>query len=121
MRENVGAAPDLIDARTEDGVRIVSPRIKRLDAAAAPAVKAAFTREIETGHIRLVLDLGQVDFMDSSALGAVVSCLKAIGGRGDFAASGAKGSVMKLFQLTRLDRVLKLHDTPEAAAAAIRA
>jgi anti-sigma B factor antagonist len=67
-----------------------------------------------------VLDLGAVDFMDSSALGAVVSCLKAVGGRGDLAVSGAHGAVLQLFKLTRLDRVLKLHDTPEAAAAAIR-
>lgn len=121
MQGNAGEGTPLMDMRTEAGVRIMSPTTKRLDAAVAPAVRAAVTAEIAAGNRLLVLDLSKVDFMDSSALGAVVSCLKALGGRGDFAVSGAQGAVMKLFQLTRLDRVLKLHDTPEAAAAAIRA
>lgn len=115
-----GSAARVIEARESDGVLVVRPLPKRLDASVAPGFKAEVAREIEAGHRHLVLDLGGVDFMDSTALGAVVSCVKAIGGRGDLAVSGARGPVLKLLKLTRLDRVLKLHDTPEEAAAAIR-
>lgn len=111
----------VIEPRVEDGVLIARVLLPRLDASVAPQLRASVGKEIEAGHQRLVLDLGGVDFMDSSALGALVSCLKALGGRGDMAVSGAHGAVAKLFKLTRLDRVLKLHDSVDAAAAAIRA
>jgi anti-sigma B factor antagonist len=110
----------LIEARVEDRVLIARVLPRRLDASVAPQFKADVVKEIEAGHRRVVLDLGGVDFMDSSALGALVSCVKTLGGRGDMAISGAHGAVAKLFKLTRLDRVLRLHDSVEEAAAAVR-
>jgi anti-sigma B factor antagonist len=112
---------DLIETRDHAGVLIVRILRKRLDASVAPAFKAAVTRHVDGGRHQVVLDMEDVDFMDSSALGAVVSCMKATGSRGTLAISGAHGAVLKLLKLTRLDRVLKLHDKPEQAAEAIQA
>jgi anti-sigma B factor antagonist len=111
---------DLVETTHHEGVLIVRLLTKRLDASVAPRFKTAVTDHIASGHQYLVLDLTAVDFMDSSALGAVVSCMKAVGSRGSLAISGAHGTVMKLFKLTRLDRILNLHDTPEGAAQAIK-
>jgi anti-sigma B factor antagonist len=44
-----------------------------------------------------------------------VSCLKRIGPRGNLAIAGASGAVIRLFSLTRMDRVFSLHDTVDAA------
>jgi anti-sigma B factor antagonist len=62
-----------------------------------------------------VLDLSGVEFVDSSGLGAIVSCLKRLGPRGSLAIAGAQGSVQRLFTLTRMDRVFPLHETVDAA------
>src|SRR5919199_4664676 len=111
----------VIEPRVEDGVRIPRVLLPRLDASVAPQLRASVAREIEAGHQRLVLDLGGVDFMDSSALGALVSCLKALGGRGDMAVSGAHGAGAQLFKLTRPDPGVKLHDNGDAAGGGVRA
>lgn len=114
------SADELIEMREQDGVLVVKVLPKRLDASMAPAFKAAVIHQVEAGRNLVVLDMGSVAFIDSSALGAVVSCLKAIGSRGSLAISGTQGAVLKLFKLTKLDRVLKLHDTTDAAVQSIR-
>ena len=98
-------------------VLIVRVDEKRVDASRAPLFKDEMTRRIEAGHTRLVLDLSGVEFVDSSGLGAIVACLKRLGPRGDLAIAGAKGPVSRLFTLTRMDKVFRLHDTVEAAVA----
>ncbi|WP_035486061.1 STAS domain-containing protein [Geminicoccus roseus] len=120
MNGSASLEDQLVEARDQDGVLIVRVLHKRLTASTAPLFKTIVTRQVEAGQHHVVLDLAEVDFMDSSALGAVVSCMKSVGSRGTLAISGAHGAVLKLLKLTRLDRVLKLHDTPEQAASAIR-
>ena len=96
---------NLIDVTHERGVAIVAPSGKRLDASVAPAFKQAVVAVIEAGDQRLVLDLAGVEFLDSSGLGAMVSILKAMGGRGALAVCNARGAVLSLFRLTRMDKV----------------
>jgi anti-sigma B factor antagonist len=98
-----------------DGVLVVRVEERRLDASKAPQFKDEMTRRIEAGSNLIVLDLSQVDFVDSSGLGAIVTCLKRLGPRGNLAISGTKGAVTRLFALTRMDRVFPLHDTVDAA------
>lgn len=93
-------------------LRLTEPR---LDASRAPALREELIRHVEAGQDRIVLDLSAVDFMDSSGLGALVSCLKRMGTRGTLAVVGAQGAVARLFALTRMDRVFALHPTVDAA------
>lgn len=96
-------------------VLLVTVEEPRIDAARAPAFKAAMAERIDGGHVRLILDLSKVDFVDSSGLGAIVSCLKRIGPRGSLAIVGAHGAVAKLFKLTRMDRVFPMHANVDEA------
>ncbi len=104
----------LSDEQRND-ILVVRVDERRLDASKAPQFKDEITRRIEAGHSRFVLDLGGVDFVDSSGLGAIVACLKRLGPRGDLAIAGAKGAVSRLFTLTRMDKVFPLHDSVDAA------
>jgi len=104
----------LTDERRND-VLIVRVAEKRVDASKAPQFKDGITRRIEAGHNQLVLDLSEVEFVDSSGLGAIVACLKRLGPRGNLAIAGATGSVQRLFTLTRMDRVFAMHDSVDAA------
>lgn len=108
---------ELIEVVREGNVPVVVPAVKRLDASVAPAFKQAVVRVVEGGERRILLDLSGVDFLDSSGLGAMVSILKALGTQGTLAVCGAKGPVMSLFKLTRMDKVFSLHaDRAEALA-----
>lgn len=108
---------DMLAVSHERGVAVVAPTIRRLDASVAPAFKQAVVRVIEGGETRLVLDLAQVEFLDSSGLGAMVSILKALGNRGSVAVCNARGAVLSLFQLTRMDKVFAIVGTCDEAIA----
>jgi anti-sigma B factor antagonist len=98
-----------------DNILVVRVEEKRIDASKAPAFKDQMTQCIEAGRNQIVLDLSQVDFIDSSGLGALVSCLKRLGPRGSLAIAGATGAVSRLFTLTRMDRVFALHPNVDSA------
>lgn len=65
---------------------------------------------------RVVLDMSAVKFVDSSGLGALISCLRQLNGRrGDFKLCGMSKSVRALFELMRMHRVFNIYDTREEA------
>jgi anti-sigma B factor antagonist len=105
----------MLSTETIDGVLVVRVTERRLDASKAPEFKNQIVALTEGEVNRLVLDLTQVDFIDSSGLGVIVSCLKRLGPSGNLAIAGANGAVRRLFTLTRMDRIFSLFDTPQAA------
>ena len=112
---------ELVAVQREGAIVVIAPTMKRLDAVVAPAFKQEVVRLIEAGDTRLLLDMGGVQFLDSSGLGAIVSILKALGNRGTLAVCNVHGAVLSLFQLTRMDRVFALHPTREDAMARLGA
>lgn len=101
-------------------VRIVPP-FERLDAAAAPQFKSDLDANLPKGSQRVLLDLSNVDFVDSTGLGALVGLLKRLGGSGRIAVVGVKPAVRRLFQLTRLEELFNLSDSEEDAMNALGA
>ena len=108
---------DMLAVQREGGVTVVAPTARRLDATVAPGFKKAVVALVEGGDTRLVLDLSAVEFLDSSGLGAMVSILKALGNRGTVLVCGARGAVLSLFQLTRMDKVFAILPTRADAVA----
>lgn len=105
--------------RERGDILVVTPEGKRIDAYSAPAFKGKLVDWIGSGHLRIVLDLSSVEFVDSSGLGAIVSTLKTIGNRGDLVICGVQKTVMNLFQLTRMNRVLRIFPSREDALKAL--
>lgn len=101
------------------GILIVKPADKRIDASVATDFKGKMIDWINAGNKRIVLNLSDVDFIDSSGLGAIVSSLKAIGNEGDLVICGVKDTVMTLFSLTRMNRVFQMFATEEEALKAL--
>lgn len=112
---------DLIEIDRTAAVPVVVPRVKRLDASVAPAFKQEVVQLVQGGERRLVMDLSGVEFLDSSGLGALVSILKALGTQGALAVCGARGSVLSLFKLTRMDKVFPIDADRQAALARLGA
>ena len=105
----------MLSTDLRNNILVVRVEEKRIDASKAPAFKDEMARCIDAGQTQLVLDLSQVDFIDSSGLGALVSCLKRLGPRGSLVVAGATGAVSRLFTLTRMDRVFALHANVDSA------
>ena len=90
----------------------------RLDLLNAAEAKQKLAHVVADGHPRLIVDLKQVSFIDSSGLGALIGGLKAAriaGGDLRLACVGEQARVV--LQLTTLDRVLRPHATIEEALA----
>lgn len=100
-------------ARGNDLVLLVSGDI---DIHTAPQLRDRLAELQDAGSTRVVVDLAGVNFLDSSALGALVAAhrdLTADGGTLRLAA--ARPHVLKIFQITRLTEVIPLYDSVEAA------
>jgi anti-sigma B factor antagonist len=104
--------------KTTGDVLIVIPLEKRIDAATATEFKEKMGNWIDAGNHRIVLNLGEVDFIDSSGLGAIVSGLKKIGTNGNLVICAVRETVMSLFRLTRMNRVFEIFPTEDEAVRA---
>lgn len=110
----------VLQSRNENGILVVRPGGPRLDAAAAQAFKRDMVDFIHAGHRRIVLNLADVEFMDSTGLAALLSTLKTLDGSGEFALAGLTEKVRKLFAITRLDRgVFRIFPNEKDAAASL--
>ena len=98
-----------------DKFTIVKVLDARLDAKVASEFRQGLVDFIRKGHMFLVLDLSDVEFIDSSGLGALVSTLKTLGGQGDLVICSIQKPLLVLFELTRLDRVFRLFKDSEEA------
>jgi anti-sigma B factor antagonist len=83
----------------------------RIDAASAVQFKDEMRRLAGEGAGRVVLDLGRVEFLDSSGLGAIVGVMKLLGAERQLELLGLTPNVAKVFRLTRMDTVFPIHET----------
>ena len=104
----------------KDNIVVVTPKEKRLDAMVAADFKLKLNEMIEQGHVNMIIDLTDVDLVDSSGLGVLVSSLKRIGNRGEVKLCNLKDAVRSVFELTRLDRVFGLYHSEAEAAASFK-
>jgi anti-sigma B factor antagonist len=72
----------------------------------------------EQGHKRVILNLGGLNFLDSSGLGSLVTGSKLLESRGgQMRIVNARGPVRNVFQITRLDRIFPDYGDEEDAIA----
>lgn len=91
-----------------------------------PALDAGNTMEFKNDmgpvldrHKRLVLDMSELAFVDSSGCGALLSCLrKARAENGDLKLCSVSAQVKDLFSVIRMDEVFQILDAREEAVKA---
>ncbi|MBQ0749218.1 MAG: STAS domain-containing protein [Roseovarius sp.] len=89
---------------------IITVAEARIDAAAAIRFKDAMRAATATGAGHVVLDLGNVTFVDSSGLGAIVAAMKQMGSERRLDLACLTPDVAKVFRLTRMESVFTIHD-----------
>jgi len=96
-----------IDVREADGGVVLAPT-GRLTVVTAPNLRSAVADRIAAGDRIIVVDLSATDFVDSSGLGALVSCLKsARQAGGDLRIVAPTEQVSMVLKMTNLDRILQ--------------
>lgn len=87
-----------------------------LNARSAEDAKQTFRDLIDGGVAKVVVDLHQVPFIDSSGLAALVSGLKTLGGEAaNLKLAAPQSQARLLFELTMFDRVFEIHDSVDEA------
>jgi anti-anti-sigma factor len=106
-----------IDVQRQDAAAIV--RLNgRLDPLSAADVKGRLGQVVADGARRVVVDLGEVPFIDSSGLGALIGGLKAARqAGGDLRLARPAQQAQTILELTTLNRVLRPYATVEEALA----
>lgn len=89
--------------------------VEELDASNAGEFKRDVAPLLEA-NTKLVLDLSRLRFIDSSGLGAFISCLRKLNATGgDLKLCGMSKQVRSVFELVRLHRVFDICATSEEA------
>ncbi|EGH3576872.1 STAS domain-containing protein [Salmonella enterica] len=104
-----------IDTDRLSDVNIMTPSVRRLDASVAAGFKEAIAREIGEDRKALIVDFSKIDFIDSSGLGALVSLLKMMNGKGDMLLCALNPGIHNMFVMTRMDRIFRI--LPDRASA----
>jgi len=98
-----------------DGIGVVTPE-GRLNMVSARRLREVLVHLVGQGTTRIVVDLGETTFVDSSGLGALIGGLKtARQAGGDLRVARVSPGVRAVFELTNLDRVLRARDTVEGS------
>lgn len=90
---------------------VICVQESRLDAAVALTFKEMIREAVELPGSPVILDLSQVEFLDSSGLGAIVGVMKLLGPDRPLEVAALSSSVRKLFRLTRMDTVFRIHES----------
>ena len=105
----------ILEDRKQDDVLIVKLLEERLDASVAEDFHAKMTQFIQDGNRHIVLDMSEVDFIDSSGLGSVIAMVKKLGDTGELVICEMRAAISSLFHMTHMDKVIKIFQKQEEA------
>ncbi|MGH3471384.1 MAG: STAS domain-containing protein [Nocardioidaceae bacterium] len=99
-----------------DGERMVVDVGGEIDVYTAPKLRERLVELINAGHYQLVVNLEDVDFLDSTGLGVLVGALKRVRSHGgSLCLVCSQERLLKIFRITGLAKVFPIYDSIEAA------
>lgn len=105
----------IINQAKRGSISVFTPQLKKIDASVAVEFKNTLLEFVDNGETRFVLNLENVEFIDSSGLGALVSVFKGTGPGGEIKLCAVQEGVRSILELTRLDKVFAIHTSEEGA------
>jgi|GEM_PF-419225 anti-sigma B factor antagonist len=94
---------------------------RRFDATSAPKLKELVMETNSPEGMKLVIDVSNTYFIDSSASGALVASWRFVKrNNGEMKIAGPSQHLKSLFRLVRLSQVVDMYESVEAAVAAFR-
>ena len=111
---DVGSDREPVVGLAKRGDTLVLSLAGELDLYNAPALREALQRAVERSPKRLVVDLAEVTFVDSTILGALVEARSQLG-RDAFALAAPGVKVRRALEVSGLDGHFTVHDRIETA------
>jgi anti-sigma B factor antagonist len=91
-----------------------------IDLFTAPELKQVLAESIEGGRIRIIVDLTDTTFLDSTALGVLIGAVKRLRSRdGALAIVNIDDNIAKTFEITGLDQIFTIVPTRDEAIDAV--
>jgi anti-sigma B factor antagonist len=106
-----------VQSVVQHGRSIVVRLAGELDLYNAPMVREALLAALEAGPDRLVVDLREVAFVDSTALGVLLEMRARLSRGDDFVLAAPGAETRRTLQVSGLDRQLAVADSVDAALA----
>jgi anti-sigma B factor antagonist len=99
-------------------VAVVEVPVEELDASNTGELRHDIAPVLEA-NTKMVIDLSRLRFVDSSGLGAILSCLRQLTAKGgDLKLCGMQEQVRAVFELVRMHRIFDIYGTREEAVRA---
>lgn len=108
------------DASPDVAVVVIGGEV---DFEVSPQLRAHIMRAIKSGKRRLILDLSDVTFIDSTAIGVLAGAVERLdeSGGGSLSVVCSHEKVIQIFEITGLESVISVHTSREDALAAVAA
>lgn len=104
-----------LTTQTKTNVLCVTVEDDRIDAAVAVQFKDAFRKLLVGQKGRVIIDLKNVAFLDSSGLGSLVAVMKLMPNGQKLELASLHETVSKVLKLTRMDSVFVIHADAQTA------
>jgi anti-sigma B factor antagonist len=92
-----------------------------LDLNSVPDVRRSIRGLIDEGLVNFIINLTDLDFIDSSGLGVLVGGLARVREKqGEIKITCASKRIIRIFEMTRLTQLFELYPTEEEAARSFR-
>ena len=103
-------------------IRLVTVNDTTLDASNTPDFRAAMAPILRL-RAKVVLDISRLTFVDSSGLGAILSCLRTLNAAGGDLRllCGISKPIRMFFELVRMNGIIEIHNTRQEAIASFGA
>ena len=106
-----------VETSNRDGADVVTLR-GEIDVYTAPRLRQALVDLIDAGSRNVVIDMERVDFLDSTGLGVLVEALKrAKGNDAELSIVATQDKILKIFDITGLNKAFTIHQSLDEAAA----
>jgi len=106
-------------SRTEGDKTVVSVG-GEIDVYTAPKLREQIVQLVEDGQYHLVIDMEDVEFLDSTGLGVLVGGLKRVRAHdGSLRLVCTQERILKIFRITGLTKVFPIHSTVTEAVEAV--
>ena len=105
-----------INSKINNDSLVIKPNVQRIDSSISTEFKSKVFDLLDKQYKFILLDISEIDFIDSSGLGALISILKSVTSQNaTLAICGAQSKIINLFKLTRMDKVFTLFENVEEA------
>ena len=104
-----------VQSTTSDDALILTP-IGEIDLSRAPSLRTHLRSALQGSPRRLIVDLAQVPYMDSSGVATFVEAMQTARKTGcELILAGLQERVRSVFEIARLDQVFTIRDNMEDA------